>query len=286
MDIFYRLPKYKSVQHFFSNFYNVIDLITIVPLFSSFYILQNKMSLYQQPSWIILMEMLKIFRAFRLLKLHRMYLKDDKYQCKNVNSSNDKKRNIQMITVLCRVFCILFIISSLMVLLVNLKWGLQLKIAESVGNSYFNFDQALYFLVATIASVGYGDIAPDNDYTRIFMAVVLVTNIIFISKQSFILSQVSSMEPTYHDFRLFPKQLLLNHKKTNNFIVLLGYFDQICLYNFLFELYNHNQQSLNLDNLKVLLIGSSEPTESILSVLKNTKYKNKIYYMIADIFSD
>ena len=173
-----------------------------------------------------------------------------------------------------------------MVLLVNLKWGLQLKIAESVGNSYFNFDQALYFLVATIASVGYGDIAPDNDYTRIFMAVVLVTNIIFISKQSFILSQVSSMEPTYHDFRLFPKQLLLNHKKTNNFIVLLGYFDQICLYNFLFELYNHNQQSLNLDNLKVLLIGSSEPTESILSVLKNTKYKNKIYYMIADIFSD
>ncbi|MGB1041883.1 MAG: ion transporter [Tenacibaculum sp.] len=162
-DVVYEnLSPTKARLKYITSFMGLVDLVSIVPFFLPYFI---KIDLR-------ILRTLRLFRLLRLLKLNR-YFKSLSV-IKNVIV---KTKNEIMVTVFM-VFILLILASTLMY---NIEKNAQ-------PDAFNNIGQAMWWAVATLTTVGYGDIYPVTGIGKLLSAFIALLGIGIVALPTGIIS--------------------------------------------------------------------------------------------------
>ena len=144
-----------------------------------------------------------------------------------------------------------------------------------IENPPITFDIALYYMMITITTVGYGDIFPLSSYSRLLMGTLIIISIIIISKQSseinYHLNNIKRYEEDYGN-------------KNGKHLIIGGLYDSIMLNNILRELHYYREDFKDVIN--VVLVQRNQPSPETLRVLSDPKYESNIYLIVGDIIDE
>lgn len=139
-----------KIRHFF-NLYSLIDLLVILPFFFT----------------SVDIRFIRVFRWFRILRLIR-YIEG-----KTIFGYVTREDSAIFVRILFTLFTIIFIFS-----------GLIYQVEHPVNaESFSTFLDAIYFAVATMTTVGYGDITPISELGRLLAVLMIMTGIALIPWQ-------------------------------------------------------------------------------------------------------
>ena len=140
----------RPLRQFF-NLYSLIDLLVILPLVFT----------------ALDIRYIRIFRWFRMLRLIRFF------EGKTAFGYLTHQDSAIFARILFTIFTIIFVYS-----------GLIYQVEHSINASEFNtFLDAVYFSVATMTTVGYGDITPVSQTGRLLAVLMILTGIALIPWQ-------------------------------------------------------------------------------------------------------
>lgn len=145
--IFRIISNRKPLQYIFS-FYGIIDLISILPMYLSFFISGSKI--------------LSVVRALRLLRLFRIL-----DLANFANQGNELKKAIQRSRAKITVF-IYFVLVICVIL------GSLMYVIESDESGFTSIPRSIYWCIVTLTTVGYGDIAPATSLGQIVASFVMI----------------------------------------------------------------------------------------------------------------
>lgn len=137
----------KPLQYIFS-FYGIIDLISILPMYLSFFVPQTKI--------------LSIVRALRLLRLFRIL---------NLAHFTGQASNLRLALKASQSKIIVFIY---FVLVISILLGALMFVIESPESGFTSIPRSIYWCIVTLTTVGYGDIAPVTTIGQIIATFVMI----------------------------------------------------------------------------------------------------------------
>lgn len=137
----------KPLQYIFS-FYGIIDLISILPMYLSFFVPQTKI--------------LSIVRALRLLRLFRIL---------NLAHFTGQASNLRLALKASQSKIIVFIY---FVLVISILLGALMFVIESPESGFTSIPRSIYWCIVTLTTVGYGDIAPVTTTGQIIATFVMI----------------------------------------------------------------------------------------------------------------
>jgi len=130
------------------SFYGIVDLLSILPTYLSFFIAGSQS--------LLVIRTLRLLRVFRILKLAR-FVGEARMLRAALHAS------IRKITVfLGVVLTIVIIVGALMYLI------------EGGENGFTSIPQAIYWAIVTMTTVGYGDIAPQTLLGKVLASAVMI----------------------------------------------------------------------------------------------------------------
>ena len=140
----------RPLRHFF-NLYSLIDLLVILPLIFT----------------ALDIRYIRIFRWFRVLRLIRFF------EGKTAFGYLTRQDSAIFARILFTIFTIIFVYS-----------GLIYQVEHSINAAKFGtFLDAVYFSVATMTTVGFGDITPASQMGRLLTVLMILTGIALIPWQ-------------------------------------------------------------------------------------------------------
>ena len=147
---------------FMVSTYGLIDLLAILPFYLPFFI----------PFDLRVLRILRLFRLLRIFKLGRL------------------SRSMKTITGVLKetkaeLFITVFVVFILMVLSSTLMYYFE---AEAQPDKFANIGQALWWSVATLTTVGYGDVYPVTGIGKILSAIIALLGIGFVALPTGIIS--------------------------------------------------------------------------------------------------
>ena len=146
IEFFLRLYYTESRKQFFTDKYTYFDIIAIFPFFFGF----NT-------------QYFRIIRIFRFLRFTNAYLD---YARKDFHLSTEK---IFVFRIVFSLVCVLFVSS-----------GLILTVEKDINPNVESFDDALYFSLVSVTTVGYGDITPLTQIGKIITMLVIIFGVVLI----------------------------------------------------------------------------------------------------------
>jgi voltage-gated potassium channel len=159
----------KKMKHFF-NPYSLIDLASILPIIVHFADL----------TFFRVFRILRLFRMLRVLRFQRIFKSKDTLFGK-LNESE-----LIIIRIILTIFTIILISSGLI-------WTVE----NSVNPGQFsNIWEAIYFVIVTVTTVGYGDITPISGLGKFLTVATILSGIALIPWQLGKLIKVLMMEVT------------------------------------------------------------------------------------------
>jgi len=162
-DLLYpELKPYRARLSYVCSGMAIIDLIAILPFFLPMFLPMNLMGI----------------RAFRLVRLLRIF-KMNRYTNALVSIGEVFRKKAQEIFVSIFLVLILLVIASLLIYYVE---------HEAQPNKFTNAFSGLWWAVATLTTVGYGDIYPVTVVGRILAAVIAIMGIGMVAVPTSILS--------------------------------------------------------------------------------------------------
>jgi len=138
------------VREFF-KIYTLVDLLAIIPFF------------FDNDSY----QVLRVFRALRVLRLMR-YMQGHSFFFKKFNKTHI------IITRIAFILSSIIFVSSGIIFFAEKNYP---------GSNIHTFFDAVYFTIITLTTVGYGDITPKSDYSRLITILMVFSGIIFIPYQ-------------------------------------------------------------------------------------------------------
>lgn len=135
----------KKLSYVFS-FFGIIDLLTILPFFLSFFIDLRSLKAF------------RLFRLFRLLKLVKYSKTLDKFQKALYNAKEE--------------FIIFFILTIIMFYLASV--GIYYFENKAQPEAFSSIFDSMWWAVATLTTVGYGDVYPITVGGKIFTTIMLL----------------------------------------------------------------------------------------------------------------
>lgn len=146
------------------------------------------------------------------------------------------------------------------------------------------FGDALYFLLVTIATVGYGDIAPLTSGGKAVAAAVIIITFTVIPSE---LSRLNQLMALQSQFRKVYKPVM-----GNPHILIVGHVSEPrCLLDLFRELY-HPDRMLetgvvnSLTDLPCVIVGPEEPNEGIINLLDHPMLQGRVKYIKGSVMSD
>jgi len=144
-----RLYVVLSPLRYASSFFGIIDLISILPTYFSFF--------FPGQQYFLVIRALRLLRIFRVFKLGH-FLSEGDIILRSLRASQPK------ITVfLTFIILVVLIIGSLMYL-----------IEGGTNSGFSNIPQGMYWAIVTLTTVGYGDITPITNLGRFLSALVMI----------------------------------------------------------------------------------------------------------------
>ncbi|MDO4229521.1 MAG: ion transporter [Capnocytophaga sp.] len=137
----------KPLQYIFS-FYGIIDLISILPMYLSFFIPGSKA--------------LSVVRALRLLRIFRIL---------DLVSFTDQGNELKMALRTSSNKIIVFIY---FVLVICVLLGSLMYVIESPASGFTSIPRSIYWCIVTLTTVGYGDIAPATTLGQMIASFVMI----------------------------------------------------------------------------------------------------------------
>ena len=167
----------------------------------------------------------------------------------------------------------LVFISASIIFTLNSTWPDYFGMTLSTGQQ-FSFDTALYFILITITTVGYGDVVPSTTLSRISVGLFFIGAVVFFTMQTSELSDLIKQGNQYSKpFK----------KKSNRHVILTAQsFNDLKLLRFLREFY-HKDHELP-DNMKVVIISKDKPSNDVQQVI--SMYEEQIHLIVGNIFNE
>lgn len=153
---------YKARLKYIFSFMGLIDLVSVVPFYLPYFI---KIDLR-------VVRVLRLFRLLRLLKLNR-----HSNSLQLIISVFKRTKSDILITV--------FIVSLLLILSATLMYNIE---NEAQPEAFANIGEALWWAVATLTTVGYGDIYPITGIGKILSGVIALLGIGIVALPTGIIS--------------------------------------------------------------------------------------------------
>ena len=253
------LKSVNKLSHFL-KWETIIDLLTIIPSYIN-YFSNNGLNL----SFIRIFRVLRVLRVLRLLKYVNMLKSDDDDESNSALTINKVKK--QIITFIVSLISTIFVSAGIVLILQN-------NVKNSFSKSDLTFIDAVYFVIVTSSTIGYGDIVPTNTYSRMLVVILLIFLIYFFSEQ--IASIVSLLRntdnsPISYDFE--------------NHIIIIGDLSAEKIKSFLndfYDIYNFNN-SLKSKPFTIILL--DEKNSSIKENLLLEPYENKVHFLLTKNYS-
>ena len=154
--------KWKARTRFIISAYGLIDLFSIIPYFLPFIFPAGAVA----------------FRIFRVIRIFRLFRINAQYDAFNVITNVLKEKKNQLISSVCMIF-ILMLASSLCM------YSLE---HEAQPDQFKNAFSGLWWAVATLTTVGYGDIYPITPIGRFLGAIIAILGIGMVAVPTSILS--------------------------------------------------------------------------------------------------
>jgi len=153
------------------SFYGIIDLLAILPTFLSL--------LFPASASLVVIRALRLLRIFRVLKL--------------VEYSSEAGVLIQAL-LRSRRKIFVFIATLLTIVVI---FGALMYVVEGPENGYTSIPTAMYWAIVTVATVGFGDIAPATSLGRFVTSILIVIgySIIAVPTGIYTAELARSMQP-------------------------------------------------------------------------------------------
>lgn len=166
-----RLWVVKRPLRYARSFFGIIDLLAIVPTFLSL--------LFPATASFTVIRALRLLRVFRVLKL--------------VEYSSEAGVLIQALTRSRRKIFV-FIATLLTIVVI---FGALMYVVEGPANGFTSIPAGMYWAIVTVATVGYGDIAPATGFGRFVTSVLIVIgySIIAVPTGIYTAELARSMQP-------------------------------------------------------------------------------------------
>jgi len=143
-----RLLCVRSPLAYAKSFYGLVDLISIVPTYLSFF--------FPGTQYLLVIRTLRILRVFRVLKLVQ-YINEANTLVRALRASRRK------IFVFIYTVCILSIIA-----------GSLMYIIEGEENGFTSIPVGIYWAIVTVTTVGFGDITPSTSVGQMLSVVLMI----------------------------------------------------------------------------------------------------------------
>ncbi|GLE05036.1 hypothetical protein PINS_up014020 [Pythium insidiosum] len=151
------------------------------------------------------------------------------------------------------------------------------------------FGEALYFLLVTMATVGYGDIAPLTSGGKAVAAAVIVISFTVIPRELARLNQLVALQSQFRRF--------FQPTVGNPHILVVGHVaDPRALLDFFRELYHPDRILLDRDDASggssqvtdppCVLMGPDEPSEAIINLLDHPILQNRVTFIKGSVMSE
>ena len=143
-----RIVSIKRPKIYIFSFYGIIDLLSTLPLYLSFFIAGT--------SALLTVRALRLLRVFRILKISR-YIGESNRLVRAIKDSGAK------------ILVFLFAVLVLCIIM-----GTVMYLIEGEESGFKSIPISVYWCIVTMTTVGYGDIAPTTPLGQLIAAMIMI----------------------------------------------------------------------------------------------------------------
>lgn len=143
-----RIVCVQQPKKYIFSFYGVVDLLSTVPKYLSFFILDTQ--------FLAVFRALRLLRVFRILKLIRF-----------VGEANNLTRALKQSR--SKIFIFIFF-----VLIISVILGTIMYLIEGPDNGFRSIPQSIYWCIVTLTTVGFGDITPQTPLGQMLATLIMI----------------------------------------------------------------------------------------------------------------
>ena len=255
---------------FMKSLLNWSDFLSSIPILVTLVLNRDKTYFYST-----FYNFWQIWRNLRFFRIYKIFQKigninDLKYLA-SLSSSNDKEIKFRLANIIFHILSFVVLSASLMMSVQDLAPSL-FKI-DIVYDADFTFDAALYYVIITITTVGYGDMAPGTTFARIIIWFFFITAIIFITKQTSEISELLSQNSLSY-------RMPLKTKGVRHVILTSSSLNLLKIFRFLREFF-HKDHDIQ-ESIKVVVIWSEQPSYDMVQSLSD--FEDNLHFIVGSIF--
>ena len=143
-----RIVTVKKTSKYIFSFYGIIDFLSTIPLYLSFFIVGSQT--------LLTVRALRLLRIFRIFKITRY-----------VGESNKLKNAL----IHSRVKIFIFLFTVFIIAIIS---GTLMYIVEGEKSGFTNIPVSIYWSIVTLTTVGYGDIAPITPLGQLIASFIMI----------------------------------------------------------------------------------------------------------------
>lgn len=167
-----RVISIKKPYHYIFSFYGIIDLLSTIPLYLSYFVAGSQV--------LLALRAFRLLRIFRILKLVRFL--GEASQLKSALRASKTKITVFIYTVLV----ITVILGTLMYLI------------EGDESGFTSIPQSVYWTIVTLTTVGYGDISPQTPLGQFVASFIMILGYGIIAVPTGIVTAEMSRQKSVH----------------------------------------------------------------------------------------